>query len=40
MESCDGGVGVGKSLSKLCVGSDKFLHGVIILDDGIGQVVK
>ncbi len=40
MELCDGGVGVGKGLCKLCVGSDKFLHGVIFLDGNIGQVVK
>ncbi len=26
--------------SKLLIGSDKFLHGVIFLDGSIGQVVK
>jgi hypothetical protein len=40
MESCDGGVGIGKCLCGLLVGSDKFLHGVIFLDGGNGQVVK
>ncbi len=40
MELCNGGVDVGKGLCKLCIGSDEFLHGVIILDGGNGQVVK
>ncbi len=40
MKSCDGSAGVGEGLRELCVGSDGFLHGVIFLDGGIGQVVK
>ncbi len=40
MESCNGGVGIGKGICKLLIGSDKFLHGFIFLDGGIGQVVK
>ncbi len=40
MESCNGGVGVGKDLCELLVGSDEFLHRFIFLDGGIGQVVK
>ncbi len=40
MELCNGGVGVGKSLCELLVGSEEFLHGVIFLDVSIGQVVK
>ncbi len=39
MESCDGGVGVSKGC-KFLVGSDKFLHGVVLLDGGISQVAK
>ncbi len=40
MESCNGSVGVGKGHCKVLVGSDKFLHSVVLLDGGIGQVVK
>ncbi len=40
MESCDGSVGFGKGLCKFLVGSDKFLHGVVLLDGSIGQVIK
>ncbi len=40
MESCDGGVSIGEGLCKFLVGSDKFLHGVVLLDGGIGQVVE
>ncbi len=40
MEACNGGVGVGEGLRESLIGSDEFLHGVIFLDGGIGQVVK
>ncbi len=40
MESCNGSIGIGKGLGEPLVSSDKFLHGVIFLYGGIGQVVK
>jgi hypothetical protein len=40
MESCDGGIGVSEGLCKFLVVSDRFLHSVVLLDGGIGQVVK
>ena len=37
-ESCNDGIGIGEGLCKLCVGSDKFLQGVIFLYGGMARL--